>query len=79
MTLNPVPIRRYEAGYIPQWEYRTEDCYMWREEGNHPAMRDVPGGPWMLRVTLFGVDRFSGHKTLKEARIEASLLLGVQP
>lgn len=79
MTLNPVPVERFEDGYIPKWVWRTEDCYMWRETGNHPAMRDVPGGPWMLRVMLHGVDRFSGHRTLRAARVEASRLLGVEP
>ena len=79
MTLNPVPVQRHEDGYIPEWQYRTEDCYMWLERGNHPAMRDVEGGPWKLRVTTGRHDRFSGHPTLKAARIEASRLLGVAP
>lgn len=75
MSLNPVPVERHEDGYIPKWVWRTEDCYMWRERGNHPAMRDVPGGPWMLRVNK----TFTGHRTLREARIEASRRLGVMP
>lgn len=75
MTLNPVPVERYEDGYIPQWGYRTEDCYIWREKGNHPTMRHVSGGPWKLRVN----GTYTGHQTLKSARIEASRQLGVQP
>lgn len=79
-TINPVPVTRFEDGYIPEWQYRTEDSYMWRD---HPSRGyrtpGIPGGPWKLRVTLHGVDRFSGHRTLREARIEASRLLEVRP
>lgn len=79
--LNPVPVERCEDGYKPKWIWRTEDCFIWnnRRPGMPRYDVDNSGGPWVLRVTLYNVDRFSSHRTLREARIEASRLLGVTP
>lgn len=77
MTPNPVPVERFEAGYKPTYIWRTEDCYIWHnaKPGMPRSIVDVEGGPWILRVN----ETFSGHRTLYEARIEASRRLGVEP
>jgi hypothetical protein len=74
--IKPVPVEKYQSGYIPQWQYRTEDCYIWKDhpKGTRTSL-NIDGGPWILRVNK----RYTGHRTLIDARIEASRQLGVRP
>lgn len=73
--LAPVPVERYEAGYVPRWEFRTIDAYIWRDR-RHPAMREHPGESWCLR-TGDAANLFTTHRTLRDARVEATRRLGL--
>lgn len=61
---NGVPFEKHENGYRPQYSYRTEDAFCWRE-----------GSTWHLRVGEVVTD----HRTLRAARVAAWRRLGLTP
>lgn len=73
-----VPVERWEDGYRPRWEYRTEDAFLVQVRPGGSARvagEMVPVGRWLLRVN----EETTVHRTLKAARVAAWRRLGLTP
>lgn len=57
------PLQRYQAGYVPRGDYRTEDAYFWRS-----------GNGWRFRVN----ESQHTAPTLAEATRKAAPMMGLQ-